>query len=381
MSTRQTVLRAVLAAVGVNVAYLLFWPIPWQPTAWDPPAVDPSFGPGGAGVLDEAEMYGDGACEGPEDLAVDGRGRVFTACRDGQIVRFEPPDFAHHSTVANTRGAPLGMRWHPTTGELIVADIDRGLIAVRPAADGKAERINVLADAATGAGGKPFLFTDALDFVSGDRIVFTDASYKAGEDKVIELLVERGGTGRVLVWTPDDPAGAPTGAGKVEVLLEGMHFANGVAAHPDGASVLVADTAAYQVFRIPLDGPERGKAQPFGPVLPGFPDNLARSADGKRLWVALPAPRDGLLDALGPWPFLRSMMLRLPPALRPKAKPWARAMALDPATGAVLHDLSGQGAADSAGFLTAVVEHDGWLYLGSLRRPRWGRIRLPSDVQ
>lgn len=378
--TRVAGLRVVLAAVLVNAAYLLLWPSPWQPTAWSPPPVDPAFGPGGARILDSAELYGDGVCEGPEDVVVDAKGRVFVPCRDGQIIRFEPPEFTHHSTVASTRGEPLGMRLHPTTGELIVADIQRGLLAVRPADDGQPERVRVLADGATGAGGKPFLFTDALDFASGGRIVFTDASYKAGVDNVIELLVERGGTGRVLVWTPDDPAGAPTGPGKAEVLLQGMHFANGVAMHPDGASVVVADTPEYRLFRIQLDGPERGKATPFGPVLPGFPDNLALSPDGVRLWVAMPAPRDGLLDALGPWPFLRRAMLRLPPQVRPKAKPWARVVALDPSTGALLHDLSGTGAPAAVGFVTGGVEHDGWLYLGSLRRHRWGRIRLGPDV-
>ncbi len=370
----------MLGAVALTLAYLLLWPVPWVPTAWDPPAADAAFGPGGAGALDAAQMYGDGVCEGPEDVVVDGKGRVFVPCRDGQIVRFEPPDFMHHSTVAMTGGAPLGMRLHPTTGELIVADIGRGLLAVKPADDGQPETVRVLAEAATGAEGKPFRFTDALDFASGGRIVFTDASYKAGADSVIELLVERGGTGRVLVWTPRDPEGQPTGPGAVEVLLRGMHFANGVAIHPDGVSVLVSDTAAYQVFRIPLDGPDKGKPTPFGPVLPGFPDNLARSEDGKRLWLALPAPRDGLLDALGPWPAMRKVMLRLPPKLRPKAKPWARAVALDPSTGALLHDLSGRGAEGAAGFLTGAVESAGWLYLGSLRRSRWGRIRLGPDV-
>lgn len=370
----------MLAAVVVNAAYLLFWPIQWAPTAWDPPAADAVFAAGGPGPLDAAQMYGDGACQGPEDVAVDAQGRVFVTCRNGHIVRFEPPEFAHYSTVANTHGEPLGLRFHPTTGELIVADIERGLLAVRPADGGQPERIRVLADGPTGADGKPFMFSDALDFASGGRIIFTDASYKAGVDKVMELLIERGGTGRVMVWTPDDPAGAPTGPGEVEVLHGGMHFANGVAMHPDGVSVLISDTPSYQVYRIPLDGPDKGKATPFGPVMPGFPDNLSRSPDGKRIWVSLPAPRDGLLDAFGPWPVMRSLVLRLPPALRPKAKPWARVVALDATSGALLHDLSGEGAPDAAGFVTGAVEHDGWLYLGSLRRQRWGRIRLGPDV-
>jgi hypothetical protein len=53
---------------------------------------------------------------------------------------------------------------------------------------------------------------------------------------------------------------------------------------------------------------------------------------------------------------------------------------LDATTGDLLADLSGAGGDEEAGFLTGAVEHAGYLYLGSLRRSRWGRIRLGPNV-
>lgn len=73
---------------------------------------------------------------------------------------------------------------------------------------------------------------------------FTEASSRHGPDEVLEETLERGSHGRLLRY---DPA-----TGTVSRLLEGLHFANGVAVAPDEAYLLVAETSAFRVTRYRL---------------------------------------------------------------------------------------------------------------------------------
>jgi hypothetical protein len=165
--------------------------------------------------------------------------------------------------------------------------------------------------------------------------------------------MEHSGTGRLL---RRDPSGA------VEVLLDGLQFANGVALAGDGSFVAVAETGAYRVTRLWLTGPRAGHHDVLIENLPGFPDNLATGDQG-RLWIALAAPRNALLDwAHRHRPVLRRALWALPERLQPAPTPTAWVLAVD-ADGRVVRDLQG-----SHGYrlVTGVREHQGTLYLGSL---------------
>ena len=72
--------------------------------------------------------------------------------------------------------------------------------------------------------------------------------------------------------------------GTVEVVLDGLAFANGVALAADESYVAVAETAARTVVRHWLTGPEAGSATSWRSDLPGYPDNIARGSDGL-IWV------------------------------------------------------------------------------------------------
>ena len=96
--------------------------------------------------------------------------------------------------------------------------------------------------------------------------------------------------------------------------------------------------------------------------LPGFPDNINRGLDG-RFWIGLVAPRNALIDRLADKPFLRSVVQRLPAALRPTAEQSTHLIAID-GSGQVLMNLQDS----AAGFpmVTGAFEADDNLYLSSL---------------
>jgi sugar lactone lactonase YvrE len=343
------------ALVGTALLYLLFWPIPLDLGTWQPPpapAAEGALSPNDwlAGV----EWIGRGRLEGAEAVVFDAAGRALTGTRDGRIVRIEDGRLVE---LARTGGRPLGAAFLPD-GSLAVADHVRGLLRLAPVEPGG--RVEVLA---ADAEGEPLHFTDDVVALPDGTLYFTDATRHAGYR---DDFFEHRGSGRLLVRRP---------GGEVEVVLRGLHFANGLALAPDRSYLLVAETARYRVLRHWLAGPRRGATEPFADNLPGFPDNVTWSATRGVFWVALFAPRVPALDATLPRPFLRAALYRLPRALQPEPRRLAAIVALDPEgrlVDALFHE-----APDAYAPVTSAREHDGWLWLGSLEREGLARVRAP----
>ncbi len=164
----------ILALLLPLSAYLFFAPIDAEPVAWQAPPM-PSFETGPyarntllAGIERIAQNIG----KGPEAVAFDGEGRIYTGFDDGRIARFEA-DGTGYTLLANTGGRPLGMSMHPD-GSVIVCDAMKGLLRV-----GQDGKITVLA---TSAEGVPFGNTDDLSVTKdGSKVYFTDATSKFGE--------------------------------------------------------------------------------------------------------------------------------------------------------------------------------------------------------
>jgi len=357
---RRTITRLTLAVGLALVAYLALWPVPIDPIAWDAPtdrgfvgdfAVDSS--------LAGAERIPLGDHPGPESVARDAQGRLYAASRDGSIVRLDA-EGRNPAVWARTEGRPLGLAFG-TDGTLYVADGIRGLLAVDTTG-----QVTVLA---TEAEGRPFGFADDLDVAPDGRVYFSDASSKftvaVRADAAASTLdiIEHGGHGRLLEWDPRTR--------EVRVVAAGLQFANGVAVISDGRAVLMTETGAYRIVRVELDGPMRGRVTPIIENLPGFPDNISRDAEG-RFWVALFAPRKGILDRLARYPALRKVIVRIPSALQPKPARYAHLIAIDE-TGRVLEDR--QDPAGGYAPITDVLATGEWLYLGSLSEPTLGRVR------
>lgn len=283
---------------------------------------------------------------GAEDVAVDADGRVLTGVEDGRILRLSNGG-SRIERVAHTRGRPLGIEVLPD-GRLVVCDGERGLLRVDP--EGGA--IDVLAYEVAG---RPMKLCNNCAVAGDGTIFFTDSSTRFTLDHWRAEMIEHSGTGRLL---RRDPGGA------IDVVLDGLQFANGVALAPDESWVMVAESGSYQVRRVWLTGERAGTDEVLLPNLPAVPDNISTGTDGL-VWIAMASHRPATLDWLHARPpVLRRLAWALPERLQPQESRTVWVIAVDGA-GEIVHDL--QGSADDFHMVTGVREHHGRVYLGSLR--------------
>jgi sugar lactone lactonase YvrE len=365
MSNLKRFFLLIAALIAFVVLYLLLWPVPISPEAWTPPpapALTTQYQQNSLLSPTERLSLGTGtpnpgAGFGPEDVALDAEGRIYTGLDDGRIMRLQA-DGTKPEVFSNTHGRPLGLAFDPS-GNLIVADAIKGLLAI--ARDGS---VIVLA---TEADGVPFGCTNDLDVATDGTIYFTDASSKFPLTNFTEDILEHGPNGRFFAYDPKTKT--------TRTLLRDLCFANGVAISPDQSFALVVETGSYRLHRFWLKGTNQGKSETFIDNLPGFPDGL--SSNGKdKFWVAMVTPRDAALDKLLPHPFLRKVVARLPKFLQPAPKRYSFVLGLDE-DGRVIDNLQ-NGSPDCFAEIANVVERHGTLYFGSIGESSVGRYRLPS---
>jgi sugar lactone lactonase YvrE len=355
----KRILYLLLFLFAVGLAYLLLWPVPITPAAWTPPPAPSLAGPYEVNErLKGVERVGQEGTNAPEDVAVDNDGRVYGGMLDGRILRWSP-DLTRHELFADTGGRPLGLHFDAQE-QLIVADAVRGLLKID-----RAGEITVLA---TEEGGRPFAFADDVDIGRNGTIYFSDASDRFGFRHYVADLMEHQPNGRLLAY---EPATQTT-----RLLMDDLYFANGVAVSPDQQFVLVVETGKYRVQRYWLEGEKAGTSETLIENLPGFPDGISTGTNGI-FWIALASPRDPTLDRLLPWPFLRKVVYRLPEFLQPAPRSFGFILGVD-AQGTVVHNLQDPEGAYAP--ITSVQEHGGFLYLGSIIEPAFGRIPAPDNI-
>ena len=295
---------------------------------------------------------------GAEDVVVDDEGRVYTGTADGAVFRLSP-DGRRIDRVGDTGGRPLGLELLPD-GRLLVCDAHRGLLAL-DTGTGALEPLTTLVH------GQRMMFCNNAAVHSSGDIWFSDSSRLHGIDRWKADMCENTASGRLLRRAPD---------GRVEVVLEGLRFANGVALAADESYVAVAETAGRTVVRRWLAGPRAGERDLLVGDLPGYPDNISRGSDGL-IWVTIASPTDPVLERIMTGPrWLRRLAWRLPAPLQPKPKRTVRVMAFDD-TGATVHDLAVAG--NHYHMVTGVREHAGRVWLGSLEEPAVAVLDLVTD--
>jgi sugar lactone lactonase YvrE len=342
-------LGAVLASL---VAYLLFWPIPIDPVRWMPaeaPELSGIYAPNDALAATERLDVG----PAPESVAVDAAGKVYVGLEDGSIVRWSdgaPEGFCRID------GRPLGIAFD-ARGDLIVCDLGGRLLSVSEAGE--------VRDLVVAVDGDSLGLVNDLD-IAGDGTIYFSESSTETTDTLLDLLEHRG-NGRLLAYEP--------GAGDVDVLLEGLYYANGVAVSPDESFVLVVETTEYRVTRLWLEGPQRGDREVFVDNLPGFPDGISCDEENT-FWLALMSPRSAFIDWALERPWVREVAARLPLMWFAGAAPrYGFVLGLD-ADGTVVHNLQDPSGETYAG-ISCVVRQGGTLYFGSLLERAIGRLTAP----
>lgn len=313
---------ALAALLGVTV-WLSCAPTDVDPVEWPSPPPGELVGawaPNDALAQHVAISTG----TGPEDIAVGPDGRWFTGIADGRILAIAADGTTQ--MWAQTGGRPLGLAF-AKDGSLWVADARAGLLRF-DSSGALQTTIDTVDD------GTEVALADELAIAQSGVVWFTDASTRWDVDDVTKDALEGRATGRILRHDPI--------AGTTTVELDGLRFANGIVLVPGEESLLVAETFAYRVTRLWIQGERRGRTEVFVDALPGFVDNLSLDDDGT-VWLGFASLRSGLLDGLLPHPWVRRVLSRIPEALIPEPPPYGLVLGLDldAATRFALHDPNG----------------------------------------
>lgn len=292
----------------------------------------------------------------PEDVILDTDGQVICGLEDGRILRVNPVT-GTAETLVNTGGRPLGLDWLPDH-RLLVCDCQRGLLAI----DLDTKQIEVLVDSING---KKMMVCNNPSVAADGTIYFSDSSTRHPLPRIHREIIEHVGTGRLLRRHLD---------GRIDVLMDGLQFANGVVLAPDESFVLVAETGAARINRVWLKGAQAGEHEIFADQLPGMPDNLSLGSDGL-FWLALPSPADARLAVIHRLPAIaRRVIGAIPENLLPPEVRSVLVMAFD-LSGRCIHFLEG----DPLRFhlVTGVRECHGTLYIGSIDENAVAMLQVP----
>lgn len=355
----------LVVLVLIAAGYLLFWPVPINPVAWQAPenaGYKDAFEPNTR--LQALKFIDLGSDNGPEDAAVGPAGALYAPTHSGKILKISLST-GQVTDFATPGGRVLGIEFAPD-GTLFAADAYRGLLQI----DG-AGQVTVLADKTEN--GSPIRYANDLDVATDGTIYFSDASTKFGSEanggtlpaSILDLM-EHGPHGRILKY---DPA-----TGRTSVLLDGLHFANGVALAADESYLLIAETGTYSILKHWLTGTRAGTTETLLNNLPGFPDNINDNPNGT-FWFGLVSPRSAPVDGISNNPFLRKIVMRLPAALRPKPQRYGFAVRID-GDGNVLENL--QDPSGNYALVTGGLDMpDGEIVITSLTEPRLGYLVAP----
>ncbi|EFN57394.1 hypothetical protein CHLNCDRAFT_20987 [Chlorella variabilis] len=281
-------------------------------------------------------------------------GCVRTASAEGDDYRLDDELLAYVGP-----GRPLGFH-HNHKGDLIFCDSLKGLMMLERLPSGGKWQLRSLSNFVDG---RPISYANDLDTAADGKIFFSDSSIippalnEAVPRPCYMLTMWHGAPmGRLLCY---DPATAST-----SVLAHGLWYANGVALSPDESFVAVVETCSMRARRYWLKGPKAGTMDTLIDRLPGWPDNIVRSSDGKNFWLCLVLPDLPLVHKVLSKPWLLSIIANLPEWMLPHKPQWGCVAKVSP-EGEVLQVLMDPDGSHVAS-VSSVTEHDGKLFLGNL---------------
>ncbi|WP_378941669.1 ABC transporter permease [Mesorhizobium sp. ANAO-SY3R2] len=316
--------------------------------------------------LTQAEPLAIDQVDGAEDVAFDRDDNLYAGSRHGDIVRFKAPDYREREVFAHIGGQPLGLHFDEK-GALFACVSGMGLYKVLPD-----RSVHRLADETNRSlfsiiDDSRMRFADDMDFAPDGRVFFSEATIRYDVGDWATDSIEGRGNGRILCYDPR--------TGLTRTVLPKRMFPNGICMTGDGVSLLFAETWAGRISRFWFDGPKKGKVVTIIDDLPGYPDNIRRSSDGK-FWVALLGMRTPAMDLAMTMPGFRRRMTQ-----RVAFEEWiypnlnsGGVIKVD-VDGNVIESLWDR-AGDRHPMITSMREHKGYLYLGGIFNNRIGRVKL-----
>ncbi|XP_074035898.1 adipocyte plasma membrane-associated protein Hemomucin [Leptinotarsa decemlineata] len=257
--------------------------------------------------LNGVEIWHEGDLLGPEAFA-DFNGELYTSIVGGDIVKLvgndikpvaktgKPCKSLHEESVC---GRPLGIRFNKN-GDLFVADAYYGIMKVNV----KTGHKEVIISPDQDIGGRRVKLFNSIALAENGDIYWTDSSEFSLEDGIFSLLADP--SGRLIHYDAKSKTN--------RVLIDNIHFANGVLLSDDEEFVIVAETVGNRIFRYYLKGPKKGTRDVFIDGLPGLPDNLKSDGQGGVLITLIkpvdsenPSPAHILL----PFPLIRKFVARV----------------------------------------------------------------------
>ncbi len=319
--------------------------------------------------LAKSQAIGLDMVDGPEDCIIDRQGRLYAGVRQGWILRFSGPNFENREVFSKPGGRPLGMAFDKDDN-LIVCLAGMGLYGIRE--DGSVFK---LSDETNRSWNKinddsRLRLADDLDIGPDGRVYFSEATIRYEIHSWATDALEGRGNGRIIEYDPRN--------GKTRTIIKNVLFPNGICMSHDGKSFLFAETWKHSISRHWVEGPKAGTTEVIIDNLPGFPDNINRSSDGK-YWLALVGMRTPSLDLAMRFPDFRTRMVKeIAPDewLFPNINNGCVCKFDD--AGNVSESLWDSGGT-SHPTITSMREDRGHLYIGGLYNNRIGRIPLEGS--
>ena len=129
------------------------------------------------------------------------------------------------------------MRFDRYGVNLIVADAYIGVLEVNP----QARTVSTLVPLSPGINGTLFRQINDLDIARDGTIYFTDSSTKWQSHQFLNSFFEGDNTGRFMAYHPK--------TGEIELLMNGLSYANGVQVSPEGDHVLVVELLKSRIMK------------------------------------------------------------------------------------------------------------------------------------
>ncbi|KAK4266079.1 hypothetical protein QN277_027051 [Acacia crassicarpa] len=311
--------------------------------------------------LQSVIKLGEGIVKDPEDICVDKHGTLYTASRDGWILRLHRNGSWEHWKNLHSHTL-LGITI-TTQGDVIVCDSDKGLLKVTD--DG----VTVLVSQVNGS---KLRLVDEVVEASDGSLYFSDASTKYDLQNFLLDLLEARPNGRLLKYNPS--------LNETCVFLDNLTFANGVALSKDEDYLLVCETWRHRCLRHWLKGEKKGKTETFIDNLPGGPDNIHLAPDGS-FWVALVQATSEEMGFVHSSKLLKHLVASFPRSLGNVVRgAHKKAMVANVGTDGKIIRIFDDSEGKVMTFVTSALEFEDHLYLGSLNSNFIGKLPLRSET-